>query len=254
MSNYNIVTNQVCRSLTNKMTFAAYAGLGPAKPEAFMEIISGKITLTLRDFSHGKGAAAKTAYYNLDLHAADWIYEMSCPQNIRDNFTHFGTKIYGSSPQQQGQYRGLCQTFRISIFRQAAMQNGAKSTYPWGIRIINGYAKANPGSVKGSFYEARGTFITTSDLTMRFADEEFYRLFRAIHIAIMEASDIYAKKLIPAGQAALEAERTKSGYRGHETQGIPQQPAQPMQQIYPPHQLQRPYMPQPAFQYYGAVG
>lgn len=254
MSNYNIVTNQVCKSLTNKMTFAAYVGIGPAKPEEFMEIVSGKIPLTLRDFSHGKGSAAKTAYYNLDLPAADWIYEMSRPQNIRDNFTYFGTKIYGGSPQQQGQYRGLCQTFRISIFRQNTMQNGTKSTYPWGIRIINGYAKANPGSVKGSFYEARGTFVTTSDLTMRFADEEFYRLFRAIHIAIMEATDIYAKKLIPAGQAALEAERTKNGYRGHGTQNVLQQPAQPMQQTYPPYQPHGTYMPQPAPQYYGAAG
>lgn len=32
-----------------------------------MELVSGKITLTLRDFSNGRGDMAITAHYNLDI-------------------------------------------------------------------------------------------------------------------------------------------------------------------------------------------
>ena len=49
-----------------------------------MELVSGKITLTLRDFSNGRGDMAITAHYNLDIADSEWIFEMSKPQNLRE--------------------------------------------------------------------------------------------------------------------------------------------------------------------------
>ena len=207
--NFNGITSQICVSQTNRMTFAAYAGLKMAAIEDFMELVSGKITLTLRDFSNGRGDKAVTAHYNLDIADSEWIFEMTKPKNLIPQFQYFGTKIYGKNPMTSGPYTGLCRTFRIQVTRRALAQDGSQSLYPWSLGIVNGFAKASSGKVAGSFFEAKGSFQPVSDLTMRFADLEFYRLFRAIHEAIDRFTMLSSMTLIPAGLQRLEMEQAQ---------------------------------------------
>lgn len=207
------ITNQICVSKTNKTTFAAYADIKPADIESFMEIVSGKIRLTLRDFSSGKGDQAKTARYNIDIWAADMIYEKARMLDDLRDYEYKGTKIYGNRPENSGQFQGMCQTFRLSISKHALMSDGRESTYPWAIWISNGYALANPGTVPGSFYEAKNTFIQTSAVSMRFSTEEFYRLFRAIHIGIMQITSAAGTHLIPEGFKRFEEQKEASRNR-----------------------------------------
>ena len=207
--NFNGITSQICVSQTNRMTFAAYSGLKMAAIADFMELISGKITLTLRDFSNGRGDKAITAHYNLDIADSEWIFEMSKPQNLREQFEYFGTKIYGNNPIEGGPNNGLCKTFRIHVARRTISQDGTQNFYPWSVSIVNGYARANRGKVAGSFYEAKGSFRPEADLTMRFADLEFFRLLRAIHEAIDRFTLLSSLNLIPAGLQRLEMEQAK---------------------------------------------
>ncbi len=201
------ITSQICVSKTNKTTFAAYAEIRPADIDCFMELVTGKIKLTLRDFSSGRGEQAKTARYNMDIWAADMIYEKARKLEDLQDYEYKGTKIYGNNPVRGGQFDGMCQTFRIGISKHALMSDGRESTYPWSIWISNGYAKANPGAVPGSFYEAKNSYCQTSAVNMRFSTEEFYRLFRAVHCAIAQITSVAASGLIPEGFRKLEEKK-----------------------------------------------
>lgn len=208
--NYNEVTNQVAVIKNSTRTLAFYVKARPAPMESFMELIEGKVKVSLYDFANGKGDNAIWVYYNLDLADVKYLYLRACFSNLPNGF--YGDKIMGMAPERDGRFAGMCPVTRISIIRTPVDSQGKIMRSPWQIRIINGFAQAASGKVQGTFYEKPNTFIETGRAEMRLTDKEFLDCFDKIHRYINEYRRITAQNLIPSGLQILKEKEEQRGY------------------------------------------
>lgn len=211
MSNtYNEITNQCFAVRNDTSTLAFYINVQPAAVEQFMELVEGKVKISLYDYSNGKGDKGVWTYFNLDLDDVEYLYERAKMFYMPDPF--YGNKIMGMAPVRDGPYKGMCPVTKIMISRTDSTSSGDKMRNPWSINISNGYAWAARGKKAGTFYEKSGTYIETGKTKMSLTDKNFLFCMKKIHQYLMVNSIIVGSKLIPQGMKLLDEKYNQRGY------------------------------------------
>lgn len=206
---FDEVTNQVAVIRSSTRTLSFYANIEPAPKESFMELIIGKIKVSLYDFSKGKGDRGIWVTYNLDLPDVKYLHKRALFSSLPEPFT--GSKIIGKAPETQGQFRGLCPSYKIAISRYTVNSKGEKMNNPWQISIRNGYGRAFPGKIKGTFYEGKNTFVQTGEVNMRLSDKDFLDIFDKIVSYLDIYKQIVGYAMVPKYLKVLKEQENK-GY------------------------------------------
>lgn len=199
MSNYNEITNQAAVERVNGRTISFYPNLDIPTVNAYGEGVQGKVKITIQDYTKGKGDNSIYANFNLELSDFYYLYERAKISNLPETLRR--TKIIGWEKESSGEYVGLSPTSKLVISRTAKTADGQTRNYPWEINIQNGFAKAMPGKMAGTFYEGSGTFQVIKEATMKFTDVAFLEKMTQINSYITMYKDIVVKPLFEKGLA-----------------------------------------------------
>lgn len=197
MSNYNEITNQAAVERVNGRTISFYPNLDIPKANAYGEGVQGKVKISIQDYTKGKGDNSIYANFNLELSDFYYLYERAKISNMPDALRR--TKIIGWEKESSGKFAGLSATSKLVINRVGKTSDGQVRNYPWEITIQNGYAKAMPGKMAGTFYEGSGTFQVTKEATMKFTDVAFLEKMTQINNYIQMYKDIMVKPVFEKG-------------------------------------------------------
>ena len=202
--NYQELSNQVAAVQTTDHTLAVYCNLEPVAVERFEELIDGKVKIFINDFSKGKGDASVCGYFNLDLKDVKFLH-------ARAQLCHMPTplqrqKIHGAYPINEGPYKGMCNSFHITIARNASRRN------PWNITISNGVAVALPGRNKNTYYEKSDSYQQLSYVYINLSDVDFYDIMDRAMTYIREYTSLIARTLIPRGLQAMQEVTSRNTY------------------------------------------
>ena len=208
--NYNQISSQVACIQTSDRTFAVFLNLTPVPVERFNEILEGKVKLLLKDFSSGKGDRATDVTYNLELKDVAYLYHRAVHNYMAAPFR--GTKIYGNTKEEQGQYAGLSKAFHITISRNDKTPKGEPKTKPWNITIENGYARARAGANKGAYYEESGSFRATHTVYLNLTDLDFLGVMEQTYKTVEIYRQLYGYSLIPKGLKEYQTKERRNNY------------------------------------------
>lgn len=177
--------------------------LSPAADDHFKELVTGKIKISLYDFSNGKGDNGIYTYFNLDLKQFRYIYERAKLSHLPAPYE--SSKIHCQSVETDGPFKGYCKSFRFYLARNATYidkKTGETCTRraPWYLKITNGYAI--PG--KDGKGEQRNSFKQTSSAYINLSDEDFLDRMESIHIYIEEYTHIVAQNSLAANLKKLD--------------------------------------------------
>lgn len=210
--NYHEISNQVAAIQMDDRTVSFYANLEPVPKESFMELINGKIKVSINDFSSGKGDSAVWAAYNLDLRDIKYLYQRAKLSHMPIPFQ--GKKIHGSYPITEGEYKGYCKSYHITITHSPVRKDHSVSKCPWNITISNGVAKIKPGKYKNSYYEDGTTYRQLSYAYVNLTTIDFFDCMEKIYTYINLYRSFVSKSLIPEGLQALQKARERNKYMG----------------------------------------
>lgn len=183
---------------------------------------TSKVKLSIHDFSRGKGDSAIDASFNLDIIDVDYL--TACARKFEMPAPLFKAKIVGASVQQGGNFSGLSPSSKLSVNRTPAeFQNGRVTRQAqWYINIREGYAKANPGKNRGSYYEQGGSFRETGASRVALSDAEFLHMMENINRGIDAFIELYKQtelaKRYEGYQQNLENWRRNSGQNRYSQQ------------------------------------
>ena len=177
--------------------------LSPAADDHFKELVTGKIKISLYDFSNGKGDNGIYTYFNLDLKQFRYIYERAKLSHLPAPYE--SSKIHCQSVETDEPFKGYCKSFRFYLARNATYidkKTGETCTRraPWYLKITNGYAI--PG--KDGKGEQRNSFKQTSSAYINLSDEDFLDRMESIHIYIEEYTHIVAQNSLAANLKKLD--------------------------------------------------
>nr|WP_303181799.1 hypothetical protein [Lachnoclostridium phocaeense] len=219
---YNQVSGEIAAIQRKTITMAFSPRFSFVSQNEFRELVEGKIRLSLYDFSNGKGDNATYVYFNLDL--ADFKYLFQCAKQMYLPQPYFQTKIYGKTKEVQGQYTGMCKSFRLSVTRNEIRSDQSRSMYPWSIQITNGYGRAKPGPVEGTFFEEKSSFVEVGKVSILLTDIEFLDRLEALNAYLDEYRHYAASKLLETGEAKIQELYERSSYQEDIAQGSQQAP------------------------------
>lgn len=209
-NNYEI-TGEVNPYQITDRTLSFIPNLEPSPMHHFKELITGKIKITLYDFSKGKGDNGIYTYFNLDLKQFRYIYtraklfHLPLPCNY--------SKIHCQTVEKEGPYAGYCKSFRFFLSRNDTYtdkRTGEKKAmnFPWYIKITNGYALPGEDG-KG---EQKGTFKETSVAFINLSDEDFLDRMMAIDTYIAEYTHLIAQQTLATNLKKLEEVANRGSY------------------------------------------
>lgn len=166
------ITGEVHPYQITDRTLSFIPKLSPAADDHFKELVTGKIKISLYDFSNGKGDNGIYTYFNLDLKQFRYIYERAKLSHLPAPYE--SSKIHCQSVETDGPFKGYCKSFRFYLARNATYidkKTGETRTMraPWYLKITNGYAI--PG--KDGKGEQRNSFKQTSSAYINLSDEDF---------------------------------------------------------------------------------
>ena len=210
---YNEITGEIDAIRKSNRTLSFIPNFELAPLNCFKELITGKVKIGIYDFTAGKGDNALWGYFNLELSDFKYLYERAKISHLPEPM--YRAKIIGNAPQKGGQFNGLCPSYRLTIKRTPfSVKDGKqiKMNSPWSIEISNGYGKALPGKLPGTFYEASGSYKGTVSVKVNLTDEEFLDRFETIHAYMTEFRRYAASKLLVPGLSKLEETRKRNTY------------------------------------------
>lgn len=151
------ITGEVYPYQITDRTLSFIPKLSPAADDHFKELVTGKIKISLYDFSNGKGDNGIYTYFNLDLKQFRYIYERAKLSHLPAPYE--SSKIHCQSVETDGPFKGYCKSFRFYLARNATYidkKTGETCTMraPWYLKITNGYAlpgKDGKGEQRNSF-------------------------------------------------------------------------------------------------------
>ena len=186
------ITGEVYPYQITDRTLSFIPKLSPAADDHFKELVTGKIKISLYDFSNGKGDNGIYTYFNLDLKQFRYIYERAKLSHLPAPYE--SSKIHCQSVETDGPFKGYCKSFRFYLARNVTYidkKTGETCTRraPWYLKITNGYAI--PG--KDGKGEQRNSFKQTSSACINLSDEDFLDRMESIHIYIKEYTHIVAQ-------------------------------------------------------------
>lgn len=205
---YNEITNQAAVERVNGRTIAFYPNLEAPTLCSYGEGVTGKVKVSIQDYTKGKGDNSFYVNFNLELSDIYFLFERAKISNMPEPLRR--TKIIGWEQVKEGKYKGLSATSKLVISRTAKTSDGKPRNYPWDITIQNGYAKALPGKITGTFYEASGTFQVVNESSMKFTDVDFLEKMMQINNYIKMYNDVMVKPMFTKGLSEFlkaEAER-----------------------------------------------
>ena len=209
-NNYNEITNQAAVERVNGRTIAFYPNLDVPELNSYGEGVQGKVKVTIQDYTKGKGDNSIFASFNLDLSDFYYLFQRAKISNMSDPLRR--TKIIGWEKEKAGKFAGLSPTSKVTISRVPKTADGQPKNYPWIITIQNGYAKAMPGKVAGTFYEGSKTFQVVKEASMQFTDVDFLEKMTQVNNYIQMYKDVMVKPIFEKGLAEFlkaEEERKK---------------------------------------------
>lgn len=182
------ITGEVYPYQITDRTLSFIPKLSPAADDHFKELVTGKIKISLYDFSNGKGDNGIYTYFNLDLKQFRYIYERAKLSHLPAPYE--SSKIHCQSVETDGPFKGYCKSFRFYLARNATYidkKTGETCTMraPWYLKITNGYAI--PG--KDGKGEQRNSFKQTSSAYINLSDEDF--LDRILSSYPSDSANIY---------------------------------------------------------------
>ena len=197
------ITGEVYPYQITDRTLSFIPKLSPAADDHFKELVTGKIKISLYDFSNGKGDNGIYTYFNLDLKQFRYIYERAKLSHLPAPYE--SSKIHCQSVETDGPFKGYCKSFRFYLARNATYidkKTGETCTMraPWYLKITNGYAI--PG--KDGKGEQRNSFKQTSSAYINLSDEDFLDRMESIHIYIKEYTHIVAQNSLAANLKKLD--------------------------------------------------
>ena len=197
------ITGEVYPYQITDRTLSFIPKLSPAADDHFKELVTGKIKISLYDFSNGKGDNGIYTYFNLDLKQFRYIYERAKLSHLPAPYE--SSKIHCQSVETDGPFKGYCKSFRFYLARNATYidkKTGETCTRraPWYLKITNGYAI--PG--KDGKGEQRNSFEQTSSAYINLSDEDFLDRMESIHIYIEEYTHIVAQNSLAANLKKLD--------------------------------------------------
>lgn len=151
------ITGEVYPYQITDRTLSFIPKLSPAADDHFKELVTGKIKISLYDFSNGKGDNGIYTYFNLDLKQFRYIYERAKLSHLPAPYE--SSKIHCQSVETDGPFKGYCKSFRFYLARNVTYidkKTGETCTRraPWYLKITNGYAipgKDGKGEQRNSF-------------------------------------------------------------------------------------------------------
>lgn len=197
------ITGEVYPYQITDRTLSFIPKLSPAADDHFKELVTGKIKISLYDFSNGKGDNGIYTYFNLDLKQFRYIYERAKLSHLPAPYE--SSKIHCQSVETDGPFKGYCKSFRFYLARNVTYidkKTGETCTRraPWYLKITNGYAI--PG--KDGKGEQRNSFKQTSSAYINLSDEDFLDRMESIHIYIKEYTHIVAQNSLAANLKKLD--------------------------------------------------
>ena len=164
------ITGEVYPYQITDRTLSFIPKLSPAADDHFKELVTGKIKISLYDFSNGKGDNGIYTYFNLDLKQFRYIYERAKLSHLPAPYE--SSKIHCQSVETDGPFKGYCKSFRFYLARNATYidkKTGETCTMraPWYLKITNGYAipgKDGKGEQRNSFKQTSSAYINLSDV------------------------------------------------------------------------------------------
>lgn len=107
------ITGEVYPYQITDRTLSFIPKLSPAADDHFKELVTGKIKISLYDFSNGKGDNGIYTYFNLDLKQFRYIYERAKLSHLPAPYE--SSKIHCQSVETDGPFKGYGHT-RLSNF------------------------------------------------------------------------------------------------------------------------------------------
>lgn len=111
------ITGEVYPYQITDRTLSFIPKLSPAADDHFKELVTGKIKISLYDFSNGKGDNGIYTYFNLDLKQFRYIYERAKLSHLPAPYE--SSKIHCQSVETDGPFKGYCKSFRFYLARNA---------------------------------------------------------------------------------------------------------------------------------------
>lgn len=109
------ITGEVYPYQITDRTLSFIPKLSPAADDHFKELVTGKIKISLYDFSNGKGDNGIYTYFNLDLKQFRYIYERAKLSHLPAPYE--SSKIHCQSVETDGPFKGYCKSFRFYLAR-----------------------------------------------------------------------------------------------------------------------------------------
>lgn len=113
------ITGEVYPYQITDRTLSFIPKLSPAADDHFKELVTGKIKISLYDFSNGKGDNGIYTYFNLDLKQFRYIYERAKLSHLPAPYE--SSKIHCQSVENDGPFKGYCKSFRFYLARNATI-------------------------------------------------------------------------------------------------------------------------------------
>lgn len=132
------ITGEVYRIRLQTGHYLLFKAFALAADDHFKELVTGKIKISLYDFSNGKGDNGIYTYFNLDLKQFRYIYERAKLSHLPAPYE--SSKIHCQSVETDGPFKGYCKSFRFYLARNATYidkKTGETCTMraPWYLKI-----------------------------------------------------------------------------------------------------------------------